>query len=526
MVKRIINLLTKSQNKIFLFFVTIFFLCLTVPTFLSDNHFLYNLEPYPDGLYYTLSAKNFIEQGRLSLEYKSIIVGISQPPLYSAVLTIGYLLWNHPASFYLVNLFLILTTIIIVTKIVIEIKTTNFIKVISTAFLITHAYWYWIVSLPMTENLSILLFCLLLYLITRIDFTKKVFYSTVIVAILLVLTRIAIIPTAITFIALGFYRLSKNIDKKTKRSFYIIGTLIFFSLNYAFLLLIGKSIFDYFLFFINETFTIKNELSFYNINNIGRNIVTYIRILLGSREKFLWLSNPITSFGIFISIMINIFLNKDKQKITKTILPILLIFLSLFTLLLTFYLSDSRYVIYVIPLYIILFAFTAPTKTDTKYKLLLFILLITHIYSQTPLFKSIISENILHRSKAWQYEATKVIDQFAFNRDKPKIITALPPHFVNAYTKNSITLLPLSYSQEFLQKKQYIWGNKIDYSNLENYYLNEVQNGETIYITNSYITHQQSVIADYEKFKDNFEFVLIQEGCLNSCNIYKLNQKN
>jgi hypothetical protein len=50
-----------------------------------------------------------------------------------------------------------------------------------------------------------------------------------------------------------------------------------------------------------------------------------------------------------------------------------------------------------------------------------------------------------------------------------------------------------------------------------------INNGKTVYISNSYITHQQKVISDYEKFKKEFTFELVTTGCLDTCNIYKLN---
>jgi hypothetical protein len=278
----------------------------------------------------------------------------------------------------------------------------------------------------------------------------------------------------------------------------------------------------YFLFFVTETFFTKNESLFYNIGNLSKNFVAYAQIILGNKANFLWIMHPISSIGMFLSIILNFLYSRNKPKIWKKVVPLLLVFCSLFFLLLTFYLTDSRYIIYIIPIYIVLFSLTTPRELFLSYKFLIFFLFISHIFSQIPLFKKIISENIFHRSVAWQYEASKIIGDFSSHEQNSQIITALPPHLVAAYTNDQSILLPLSNSQEFLQKKQYIWGEKINYNNLLLYYKEQVAAGENIYITNSYITHQQSVIDDYEAYKTEFTFKLIKEGCLGACNIYKL----
>jgi len=86
------------KNKLLTIFVLLFYLLLTLPSVFSEKHLLFNLEPYPDGLFYSLSAKNFIENGRLALEYNGVRANISQPPLYSLILSLGYLIWNNPRS--------------------------------------------------------------------------------------------------------------------------------------------------------------------------------------------------------------------------------------------------------------------------------------------------------------------------------------------------------------------------------------------------------------------------------------------
>lgn len=511
-------------NKIVISFVVVFIIFLTAPTLFSDNHFLYNLEPYPDGLYYTLSAKNFIENGKLTLQYNDIDVYISQPPLYSLILTIGYLFWNNPASFYLINITLLIGTIIIITKIVLNKKVSKTLKILSILFFITHGYLYLLASLPMTENLTLFIFSIGIYILSQKKFNRADYIKICIVSIALILTRLSVVPTAITFLLIGFYKLYPQLSKKEKTYYLLLLIISFIIANFGFKVLLDKSLVDYFIYFFKESF-LSNEQSlfvFYNNSYLIENVRSYIKALLGQNANFLWFNYPLTSIALIIGIIANLFTN-TKKKLLK-IFPMIIIFLSIFSLLITFYLSDSRYIIYVIPLLIVSFSTTIPSKINRKQQIFYIVLILIHFFNQAPIFKQLIADNILHRSTAWQYEAIIEIETFAKNKNI-SIITALPPHLVDAYSSNSMKILPLSTHQEFLQKKQYVWGSNIDYDNLPNYYRQLVQNGEEIYITNAYVNHQQSVIVDYEAFKNSFELILEHEGCLNTCNIYKLQQK-
>jgi hypothetical protein len=105
------------------------------------------------------------------------------------------------------------------------------------------------------------------------------------------------------------------------------------------------------------------------------------------------------------------------------------------------------------------------------------------------------------------------------------IITALPPFLVDVYQTTSYRVLPMSPDQEFLSKKQYVWGDDINYADLRGTYREWLEEGRELYISNAYITHQQSVIEDYESYKESFEFEIMAEGCDQACNIYRLSLK-
>lgn len=510
-------------RKLLLSIVVFSVLIFAIPIFFSDNHFLYNLEPYPDGLFYTLSAKNLFENQRLSLVYQGTETYISQPPLYAFILTFGYLIWNNPASFYIINTLLLFSTFLILYKIIINQDISKISKLLSVLFFVSHGYFYLLLSLPMTENISLFLLTLGVYKLLKKSFTKMDFFHVTLISILLVLSRLSIVPTAGTLILIGIYRLTPSLDKIEKH-LYLIATFIgIIILNYSFLFFLNRSLFEYFIYFFQESFLSANQHSFYSSKFILNNLESYSSMLLGFKTNFLWFTYPLTSISFVIILVINL-IKATKKKINK-IIPLLFIISSIFSLLITFYLADARYIIYAIPILGIIISMTFPKKIDTKYIILLFFLFCLHIYSQIPIFKQLISDNIFHRSTAWQYEAVKVIDAFKEKNPNASLITALPPHLVDAYSDNAQNLLPLSQDQEFLQKNQFVWGNNIYYDDLiknTEEYLN--QNKE-IYITNSYITHQASVIEDYEQYKNKFGFELVETGCLDACNIYKLSLK-
>lgn len=519
------NFLRKYQKHIFLLFVSLLFLLLTIPSLFSDKHILYNLEPYPDGLFYTLSAKNLIDSGKLSLEYHGFNSHISQPPVYALILSIGYFIWNSPEAFYAVNISLVLLTILVVSTIIFKNSKNMFINIWTLLFFITHAFLYWIPTTPMTENAAILFVSLSIYILIKEKFSTKEFLLLGFISLLLTLTRLSMTPTSIVLILIGFFRIFSKTNKSTKRILIAIVLIALFFLNYLFSYFLNRSLFGYLQYFIAHTFSIEQTSPFYNISYFVGNTKSYFLTLLGKQSNYLWLNKPLTSIWIILAIILNSLSNIEINKSIKKVVPLILIFLSQFTLLLSFYLTDSRYIVYSIIILPLIFMFTAPKNSSLLYKFVISIFIVLHLSTQLPLFKQVVSENILHRSVAWQYEATKVIDEFSKNQPDAKLITALPPHLVVAYVENQITLLPLSEHQEFIAKGEKVWGSDIGYENLLEYYSLELTEGSDIYITNAYVTHQHSVIEDYENYKEKFSLELVEEWCLGACNIYMLKIK-
>jgi hypothetical protein len=339
-------------------------------------------------------------------------------------------------------------------------------------------------------------------------------------AVLLVFTRYAVILTGGLLILLLLLKIYSN-----KNPRLVLLLLAAIGAGVLILELVGFDL-------ILNTYRLGTHIFFkgyfYNVDYIIPNLQGYTASLLGLKGNFLWLQLPLTTAFILLPaaafLILTAFNGTRKEKVRS--ISILLLFLSQLPLLLIFYTVDGRYLILTLPLLAITWGWLyAKLSVSRKLLTIIFIavLLGLHILSYQSFIKEIISNNLLHNSTAWQYEAIQHFNSYFSNKtEKPILITALPPHLVDAYQTSRYTLLPLSKKQEFLQKGEWIWKQEFLTDNLAQRYSDLLMQGNAVYITNSYITHQQSVIADYETYKAIFKFVLVSEGCLSACNIYKI----
>ena len=249
---------------------------------------------------------------------------------------------------------------------------------------------------------------------------------------------------------------------------------------------------------------------------------------LGFPSPFLWLNYPVTSAGLFLSAL-GILIVKLKKGIALERWQsgvLLIAFLSQLPLLLVFYTVDARYSLFSLPVIALssawLFSDLSKKFSVNHAAVALVVLLGLHLVQQLPLAKQLVGNNLLHRSQAWQYQSIKHIDTFfsSISQDNFLLITALPPHLVDAYAERDLPLLPLSPDQEFLQKSELVWGKNLHYDDLHTEFRNQLKEGKTLFITNAYVTHQHSVIQDFENIKENFELELVSEGCEGACTIY------
>ena len=504
----------KKNQKIKVLLIAIFlYLIITLPAIFDINHIMKNLEPYPDGILFSLSARNLSLGGNLKLETNWGEVPFWVPPLYSTYLTVFFLISSSVTSFYPANLFLGIGTILVLYKII-KITSNNLISIIvGLSIYFSHLVIFWLPNIAMTENLSLFLFSLLILGLVETKFKSKLILVSL-ASIGLLLVRFSTLPIALTALIIATFQLRKQL------AIHIKKVLFLFTLSMLIVIY----------FFQSETLkTLKTTILtsivspvFFNFGFIYPNLIKYLKALLFHQGQFLWLQTGVSSWPILGIFSYSTYrLHKSKQFNKLYIL--LLLLLSLFPLQLLFYTFDARYLIYAIVLFSLSGAWLINEIENKKILFLFFIAIILNIFLQLNIFRQLIADNWLGKSTAWQYEAI-----MHFNKDIPEnseLITALPPFLVDAYQTRNYRTLPLSKSQEFLQKEQLVWGDDINYIDLVVGYKKWLEQGRELYISNAYITHQQTVIDDFEKFKDEFDLKIVSEGCLNACDIYKLELK-
>lgn len=520
--------------------VTAGFLILTtlgilLPAFFQSHHFLQNLEPYPDGLIFSLSAWNLVRGSGFGLAYDDSFKSSWVGPFYAALNIPGYAVSQIPSMFYLTNIFLAISSLLVLLSICKKITQSRWILLCAGILYLSHGYILWLPSLPMAENASLFLFLIGYRIgITSTKFSTKHLLGLATVAILLSMTKYSMIGTAVIFFAIAIYRAEIKVRKQFLILLCILMTLTFFLPMFHSLSLIRL-----FIEFFQDLRLQRN--TFFSIEYIPANIVFYFQTLLGAQQSFLWKTVPLTALGIFVipffiwmCFRTNFTSNQRKNWAGLTMLLV-----SQFPLMLLFYTTDTRYVILTIP--ILVLACILLLETFSKQKrgaaavISLILFFFTQASAQLPLYKEIIASNLFGKSHGWQAESIKNVNEIINRHSQTKassqpiyLITALPPFLYEAYAPDpEYQLLPLSTFQEFASKGEWVWGSStkiepLNSSQLKEYFHSLLRKNDQVYITNAYITHSREVLSDYEALKKEFTFSPVGTGCQNSCDVFEL----
>lgn len=548
------------------------YLFVQIPIFFQKYHFFHNLEPYPDGLLYTLSARNFTKNFQLQLIYEDSTIPYWVAPIYSIVLIPLYLISDNHLNVLFANLVMGVVSIIFLARIVFF--TTNSILLTLWALLtyISHGFILWIAQVPMAENLAlmILIVALHLILVTKINSAKTIIFSCLLAG-LLVSTKYSLSLIATFFILLGLRKLRFSFASLSFQNPTSIA-IIFFGLL-AVLLLIAPNLWS------NLALIQTNGSEYFSLDRALPNASFYFRSLFGIPTTFLWIQEPLTSSLIFVFFLSGCLISLlPKSLITKKFhSPInyfnnlklcALMFVSQFPILLTFYTSDSRYILYSIPIIIVgtacVFKIGLIELSIKRLQSLIVICIslttLIHLCSQGGFLLSIVKANFFSTTTAWQKESILGLDQSLKKLNTESqfsfLVTAIPPFLFDTYASDpSYLLLPLSAHQEFIAKGEWVWGSKslsflnealasksmkfrntndeskrysvqqFDSPHLMDLYTFLLVNNYSVYISNAYVTHQYSVTEDFESIKRYFNLTPITENCRNACNLYRLSLK-
>lgn len=493
-------------------------------------HILLNLEPYPDALMYLVPPYNFVQGNGWQLLVADEAFLPNVPPLYSLSLVPFFFLFRSISSFVLLNLVLLVGVLWFFYRTLQNLTKSQVVEFLGLVVLLSHLVLVWYATLPMSELMGLVLLAAALYLFSQRDWPKQANWLAVLAGLLL-LTRYTLYPVAlmvalvvsVKLLVVKKYRLLLNFISIL--AIFVIAATVYqfqqgegplYGLVAPYLNLAPRSVVP----------TSATETAFVSPAYIWPNLNRYFGIMSGRSDWLLWHHWRVTSLLVLMAGSFGWVVLLRRKPIFAWISMVL--FISLLVLILPFYVVDVRYIL---PawLFICMWATVAliwlSERKGLKFTLIAGGLIVgSLLLAQLPLMKTLLTENVLRTAQPWQYLAVKEVSSQLDNEDR--LITALPPHYVNLFSENNLVLLPLSPAQEFMQKGIPAWGSNVPYEDLLTGYQTWLEEGRELFITNAYITHQQAVIDDYEAFKTRFDFELVSEGCQGVCNLYQLQLKN
>jgi len=200
-----------KKHSIFVFCLLIFLLFLARNPF-SSRTLIPNFEPYPDAIHYVVPARNFVINTQFAIVREGRVINPRVPPLYSLFLIPFYALNSDPRFFYFGNVLLALCSFFLFYLIIKQLSKNDFrpltfdsrlitkILIFFPLFLyITNYFNYWYPTLAMSENLTIFLFLLNLFILIN-PVNKVTAIAGGIIPFAFFITKYAHIPLTVVFL--------------------------------------------------------------------------------------------------------------------------------------------------------------------------------------------------------------------------------------------------------------------------------------------------------------------------------------
>jgi len=553
-----------KKHWIFIINLLIFALLLAKNPF-SERSLIPNFEPYPDTIHYVNSARSFIEGHGLQIYREGRALKTNVPPLYSLVLMPLFLIYNDPRMFYFTNVILALLSFFLFYKILRKILIasdqrlmlaprslgevgTNYLIIFITLFLYaTNYFFYWYPTLAMAENLALTLFMGAIYLLL-IPLSKKNAVYASLISVAFYATKYASIPLT------GFFFLS-YLAKIYLDQRYATGVKKNIKLYF---ILIFSSVFLFFIYSLWEWYakgstllvsSIKSTSSvssggWFSLAYVNKYLPHYLRALAGGeRIRFLWDDTPIVPIYVGISALIGFIFGVIQKQTRFITISLLLMLFSSILFMSSFYSQDMRYLYHAIPTLLLGFAlfwktvlsFTLPLSFPRRressliFIFLLIALFLFYLFTNAIRLKKQIMLNLKYVETPWYYISVLELNKYFAtppNPDKkPIVISSMSPYYIDFFSNRNYSLLPLSLSQDFWNTPKEAWGN-FDYSNLITLYHKALLNNYPIYVHNYGLGNEQVLRDDFKKIQDTFKLELVQTGCFNACNIWRLRERD
>jgi len=573
-------------------FVICFFIFLL---FLARNPFssrtlIPNFEPYPDAIHYVAPARNFVINNQFAIVREGRVMTPRVPPLYSLFLIPFYMINNDARFFYFGNVFLALFSFFLFYLIIKKLTTNNqpfdssqgkqpitgYLIIFFSLFLyITNYFNYWYPTLAMSENLTIFLFLINIYILIK-PLNKITTIVGGALPFAFFITKYA--HTTLTGVFLLFYAIKliteigwKNKKKLKKWALHFgISVIVTIFLLLYFELIPGIStLFEYIKILLpktqGSTQVLNSTGGWFSLIYMEEYLPKYIRALFGGYSvRFLWDNTPIVPLYIGIPGMLGLILGVFSRKTRLLAVTLLLSLISSVLFMSTFYSLDMRYLYQVIPAILIGFvmfwtilyrkletlnpkSYSNPKLLKSKkkpslefgisnlfrvlslgFKFLLVAFICFYMATNLIRFKKQIMLNLKYAERPWYYlSVLKLNDYFkSYPKDKPVpvVISSLIPYYVDFYSNGNYSLLPLSLHQEFRNNRVEAWGD-FDYADLIKLYYKVLLSGHELYIHNYGLGNEKVLHDDFKKIQENFIMTKVSEGCYGACDIWKLKMK-
>lgn len=552
--KRFLWYLITDRKELLIFLAClIIFLSLLYKDPFSQRTLIPNFDPFPDTIHYVVPARNLAAGDQFLVKREGRGFPSSVKPLYSLILTPGYIISKDPRVFYFTNLLLAILSAVLFFLIIRKITQNIWISGFIFLLYVTNYFIYWLPTLTMAENLLLPLFLVAIWLLLdKVSIKNSIIMS--ILSIAFYMTKSAAAPLTASFLII--YGLKILIEKKTfyeKIKLWValgFGFTLMLMLTLLYDAYLGKdNILTHFFSLVSSGSPVTSDRitptssAWFSPSYISKNLPLYLNALIGEQMRFLWDYTPIVpkfvGMGAILGLLAGLFFGKNyilKEKRFLAFSLILILFSSILFIA-TFYTADARYIYHSIPALLIGFALLLLLFFNLfKYKnmqvifyFILGALFLFYMLTNAIRFKNQIMLNLKYAETPWSYISVLNLNEYfdknkIRNEKKPIVITPMPAYFIDFYSNGNYSLLPLSLDQEFRTREKVVWGPN-DYSDLLKLYQEKINAGFEVFVAIYGLGNEGYLHNDFNKIKEKFNLNLVYPGCYDLCNIYSVSLK-
>jgi len=518
----------------------------------SERTLIPNFEPFPDTFHYIVPVRNFLagDEFLFAREGREPYAP-SVPPFYSLTLLPMYMVNNDPRSFYFVNLLLVFASFFLFERILTALLMEKPLRLLLLFLLVTSFYFSWVPSLAMAENLLLPLLLSGILLLTR-PISKKSVLLAGLLSWAFFATKFAAAPVTVIFSVLYLWKIWR--ESLSMRAQFVVrfigasvGSYSVFALFEYWqkgsvpLLSLLRELAKWF-GSVSDTASGDNGLSpFFSVSNIPAHWPLYFSGLLGEPVAFLWKTAPvILSFVAILGsagILLNLWRGNREGRWFSA--AVFLLILGQLTFMSTFYVVDMRFLYPLSPLLLLGLGWFIQTlwerrlfQSHSARLSLLALLFITASLLQLSQLKSQVILNLKSAETPWYAISVQQTDSYLAGlpetpteKEPLVLISAIDPYLIDFYKTGNYTVIPLSEEQNHTPELwPQIWG-EYDYSDFVALYSSFLNQGREVYAQKYGLGNVETINADWDRLEENFTLTVVQTGCFELCNLYRVTEK-